>query len=63
MATSLHGLVDSILWGEIRPAPLLWWMWGLVMAAFNVSTELQTEDGCTSSNQRKKNIHLLTDSL
>jgi putative inorganic carbon (HCO3(-)) transporter len=36
LAITLHGLLDSVLWGEIRIAPLVWWLWGLTMAANNL---------------------------
>lgn len=36
LAFIFHGLFDSVLWGEIRIAPLVWWLWGLAMAGWNV---------------------------
>ena len=30
----LHGLVDAVAWGMVRPAPLVWILWGMVMAGF-----------------------------
>jgi putative inorganic carbon (HCO3(-)) transporter len=36
LAITLHGWLDSVLWGEIRIAPLVWWLWGLTMAANNL---------------------------
>lgn len=36
MAIILHGLFDSVLWGEIRIAPLVWWVWGMAMAGLKV---------------------------
>ena len=36
LAIIFHGLFDSVLWGQIRIAPLVWWLWGLSMAALNV---------------------------
>ena len=36
LAIILHGFFDSVLWGEIRIAPLVWWIWGMSIAALNV---------------------------
>ena len=36
LAIMFHGMFDSVLWGEIRIAPLVWWIWGLSMAALNI---------------------------
>lgn len=36
LAIIFHGMFDSVLWGEIRIAPLVWWIWGLSMAALNI---------------------------
>jgi putative inorganic carbon (HCO3(-)) transporter len=33
IALSLHGLVDAVVWGMVRPAPLLWAAWGLALGA------------------------------
>lgn len=32
-----HGLVDAVTWGMIRPAPLVWGLWGMLAAASNYS--------------------------
>lgn len=32
-ALGVHGLVDAVTWGLVRPAPLVWAVWGLVMGA------------------------------
>ncbi len=29
----LHGLTDAVTWGMVRPAPLVWMIWGLSVAA------------------------------
>ena len=29
LAIIFHGMLDSVLWGEIRAASLVWWIWGL----------------------------------
>lgn len=33
MALCLHGLVDAVTWGMVRPAPFVWGIWGLTIAA------------------------------
>ncbi len=32
-ALGVHGLVDSVTWGMVRPAPLVWALWGLSAAS------------------------------
>ncbi|HNB51069.1 MAG TPA: O-antigen ligase family protein [Anaerolineales bacterium] len=34
VALTIHGLTDAVTWGMVRPAPIVWGLWGLVMAAF-----------------------------
>ena len=36
LAIIFHGMFDSVLWGLIRIAPLVWWIWGLSMATLNI---------------------------
>jgi putative inorganic carbon (HCO3(-)) transporter len=36
LALVAHGAVESALWGMVRPAPLVWILWGLAVAASNV---------------------------
>lgn len=36
VALALHGLSDAVTWGMVRPAPLVWVLWGLVMSAGNI---------------------------
>ncbi|NUM49424.1 MAG: O-antigen ligase family protein, partial [Anaerolineales bacterium] len=33
VALTLHGLIDAVTWGMVRPAPLVWGLWGLIFAA------------------------------
>ena len=35
IALIVHGLTDSVTWGMVRPAPLVWVLWGLIMACGN----------------------------
>lgn len=32
----LHGLVDAVTWGMVRPAPLVWIVWGITLAGFQL---------------------------
>ncbi|GAB4580738.1 MAG: hypothetical protein Fur0022_34800 [Anaerolineales bacterium] len=32
IALIMHGLFDAVTWGMVRPAPLVWAIWGLVVA-------------------------------
>lgn len=36
VALAVHGMVDAVTWGEVRAAVIVWAMWGLTMAAWNV---------------------------
>jgi putative inorganic carbon (HCO3(-)) transporter len=33
IALVVHGLTDAVTWGMVRPAPLVWALWGTVIAA------------------------------
>jgi putative inorganic carbon (HCO3(-)) transporter len=32
VALVVHGLTDAVTWGMVRPAPLVWLLWGLIAA-------------------------------
>jgi len=34
LALFIHGLTDAVTWGMVRPAPIVWVVWGLVMATW-----------------------------
>ena len=34
LALVVHGLTDAVTWGMIRPAPLVWALWGLAVATW-----------------------------
>lgn len=34
IALVVHGLIDSVTWGMVRPAPLVWAIWGIAVAAW-----------------------------
>ena len=34
IALFTHGLMDAVTWGMIRPAPLVWGLWGTAIAAW-----------------------------
>ncbi len=40
MALCLHGLLDAVTWGMVRPAPFVWGIWGLTLAAWIVHEKL-----------------------
>lgn len=33
LALALHGMVDAVTWGMIRPAPLVWVLWGMAVTS------------------------------
>jgi putative inorganic carbon (HCO3(-)) transporter len=36
LALIIHGLTDAVTWGMVRPAPLVWAIWGLAFAVGNL---------------------------
>jgi putative inorganic carbon (HCO3(-)) transporter len=36
LALAVHGLTDTVTWGLVRPAPLVWGLWGLIVASWNL---------------------------
>jgi O-antigen ligase len=36
VALAVHGLTDAVTWGMVRPAPLVWCLWGLAVASWNL---------------------------
>ncbi len=32
----LHGLTDSVVWGMVRPSPLIWLFWGISIGAYQM---------------------------
>jgi putative inorganic carbon (HCO3(-)) transporter len=36
IALAIHGLIDSVTWGMVRPAPMVWAMWGISVAAAEI---------------------------
>jgi putative inorganic carbon (HCO3(-)) transporter len=36
LALAVHGLTDAVTWGMVRPAPLVWGLWGLAVASGNL---------------------------
>jgi putative inorganic carbon (HCO3(-)) transporter len=39
----VHGLMDSVTWGMVRPAPLVWIIWGIGAAFFSKINKLQVK--------------------
>ncbi len=35
-ALLVHGMVDAVTWGMVRPAPLIWALWGLAIATWMI---------------------------
>lgn len=36
VALAVHGMLDAVTWGMVRPAPIVWALWGLIAAAWGV---------------------------
>jgi putative inorganic carbon (HCO3(-)) transporter len=48
LAMAVHGLTDAVTWGMVRPAPLVWGLWGLAVASWNLY--VCQEDEASSAN-------------
>ena len=36
VALVVHGLTDAVTWGMVRPAPIVWGLWGLAVASKHI---------------------------
>jgi putative inorganic carbon (HCO3(-)) transporter len=36
LALAVQGIVDSVTWGMVRPAPIVWVLWGLAVASWKI---------------------------
>lgn len=36
IALMTHGMVDAVTWGMVKPAPIVWGLWGLTIAGWNL---------------------------
>ncbi len=36
LALAVQGIFDSVTWGMVRPAPIVWVLWGLAIASWNL---------------------------
>lgn len=43
-ALLLHGALDAVTWGIVRPAPLVWVVWGIALAAWQQRDALLSAD-------------------
>jgi putative inorganic carbon (HCO3(-)) transporter len=43
LALGIHGLLDGVTWGIVRSAPLVWLLWGVVVAARCICEERSDE--------------------
>jgi putative inorganic carbon (hco3(-)) transporter len=41
LALAVHGLTDAVVWGMVKPAPLVWALWGLIIASHNFQLSQQ----------------------
>jgi len=42
VALVVHGMTDAVTWGMVRPAPLVWAIWGLAVAGWYVYIQTET---------------------
>jgi len=43
VALIVHGLVEAVTWGMVRPAPVVWLLWGIAVAGWLVTTKAPIE--------------------
>ena len=43
VALIVHGMTDAVTWGMVRPAPIVWAIWGLAIAGWNVYASNQVK--------------------
>lgn len=36
VALGVHGMVEAVVWGLVRPAPIVWGLWGVTIASYTV---------------------------
>jgi putative inorganic carbon (HCO3(-)) transporter len=36
IALGVHGIVEAVVWGLVRPAPIVWGVWGVTIASWNL---------------------------
>jgi len=36
MAMMIHGMLDAVTWGMVRPAPFVWAIWGIIFAIYRL---------------------------
>jgi putative inorganic carbon (HCO3(-)) transporter len=66
VALLIHGMVDAVTWGMIRPAPLVWLVWGIAMAGAArvvaspqpVPVAVQTPTETTTTNTHGTAAHI-----
>ena len=37
LALAVHGMVDAVTWGMVKPAPIVWGLWGIAVAIHNIT--------------------------
>jgi putative inorganic carbon (HCO3(-)) transporter len=48
LAMAVHGLTDTTTWGMVRPAPLVWGLWGLAVASWNIYVRPEGEESSSA---------------
>ena len=51
-ALAVHGLTDAVTWGMVRPAPLVWVLWGIAISGWLTFSRKDTE----RLNQEKNSL-------
>jgi len=40
VALAVHGMFDAVTWGMVRPAPIVWALWGMIAASWGIYSRL-----------------------
>jgi putative inorganic carbon (HCO3(-)) transporter len=54
VALLVHGLTDAVTWGMVRPAVLVWALWGLSMAAWRLAQVLPVASQVVAESTRER---------
>ena len=55
VALMTHGLTDAVTWGIVRAAPIVWGLWGLTIAAWQVLVVESVKSSPITDNTSKEN--------
>ncbi len=51
-----QGMMDAVMWGMVRPAPLVWMVWGTAIAGWNIMQARKTQAGLILVGNDNRNV-------